>query len=114
MITSIGDAKAYGEVFNIAHTKEISIYDLAFLVKEMTESRSEIIFVPFDQAYETGFEDMARRLPDISKIQKLMDYKPTLDLPEMLTLIIAYNRQKLPAIEVLGHPTLVLEGQKMQ
>lgn len=92
--------KAYGEVFNLGHTKEISIYDLAILVKEMTDSRSEIIFVPYDRAYEAGFEDMTRRLPDISKIQKLIGYQPTLDLPEMLNQIIPYYRENLSFKEV--------------
>jgi len=94
MTTLIGDPRAYGEVFNIGHTKEISIADLALLVKEMTNSRSEMVFVPYEEAYEEGFEDMPRRLPDISKIERLIDYRPTLDLPEMLAEIIAFEREK--------------------
>ena len=62
--------KAYGEVFNIGHTKEISIYDLAVLVKVMTSSPPEIILVPYEEAYEAGFEDMPRRVSDISKIPR--------------------------------------------
>jgi UDP-glucose 4-epimerase len=85
---------AYGEVFNVGHHKDISIYDLAVLVKEMTDSSSDIVFVPYDRAYEAGFEDMPRRLPDISKIQALIGYQPTLDLPEMLERIIAFERQR--------------------
>jgi len=50
--------------------------------------------IPYEQAYEAGFEDMQRRLPDISKAQKLIKYKPTMDLPEMLERIIAYERSK--------------------
>ncbi|MEM2046243.1 MAG: GDP-mannose 4,6-dehydratase [Candidatus Bathyarchaeia archaeon] len=95
MISLIQHPKAYGEVFNIGHTKEISIYELAVMVKEMTKSPSEIVFVPYEQAYEVGFEDMPRRLPDISKIQNLIGYKPSLDLPEMLERIIAYERQRI-------------------
>jgi UDP-glucose 4-epimerase len=86
---------AYGEVFNVGHTNEISIYDLAELVKTMTESASEIVFIPYEQAYESGFEDMARRLPDLTKIQRTIGYRPTLDLPRMLEWLIAYYRMEL-------------------
>src|SRR5215472_523026 len=76
MLTLIEHSEAYGEVFNIGHTREISIYDLARLVKEKADSVSEIVLVPYDEAYEAGFEDMPRRAPDISKIQGLIGYKP--------------------------------------
>jgi nucleoside-diphosphate-sugar epimerase len=86
---------AYGEVFNIGHSKDITIYELAILVKEMTGSRSQIRFVPYAEAYQEGFEDMPRRLPDISKLQRLIAYQPSLDLPDMLARIIPYYRQEL-------------------
>jgi UDP-glucose 4-epimerase len=95
MIKLIQHPKAYGEVFNIGHTDEISIYELAELVKSMTESSSEIVFIPYEQAYESGFEDMARRLPDLTKIQRTIGYRPTLDLRRMLEWIIAYYRTEL-------------------
>ena len=95
MVKLVQHPKAYGEVFNIGHTKDISILELAKLVKKLTGSSSEIVFIPYDKAYEPGFEDMRRRLPDISKAQKLIGYKPTLDLPEMLKRIIAYERERL-------------------
>jgi len=95
MIRLIQEPRAYGEVFNVGHTEDISIYELACLVKEMTGSDSEIVFVPYEQAYEKGFEDMPRRLPDLSKIQALIGYRPTLTLREMLERIIAYEREKL-------------------
>jgi UDP-glucose 4-epimerase len=88
IIALIQHRQAYGEVFNIGHTKDISIYELAVLVKTMTGSASEIRFIPYEQAYEAGFEDMRRRLPDISKLQRLIGYEPTLDLPQMLGRII--------------------------
>ncbi len=94
MLTLIAHPKAYGEVFNIGHTKEISVYELAVLVKRMTGSASEIVLVRYEQAYEAGFEDMARRAPDISKIQRLIGYQPKLDLPEMLERVIAYERDR--------------------
>jgi UDP-glucose 4-epimerase len=93
MMALIEHPGAYGEVFNIGHTKEIAIRELAALVQEIVGSRSEIRFVPYEQAYEAGFEDMPRRLPDISKIQQLIGYRPTLELPEMLERIIADYRQ---------------------
>ena len=95
MIALIQHPQAYGEVYNVGHTKEISIYELALLVKERAKSDSEIVFVPYDQAYEAGFEDMPRRLPDLSKIQRLIGYRPTMDLPEMLDRIIAYEKARL-------------------
>ena len=94
MLALIEHPKAYGEVFNIGHTKEISIHDLAVLVKQMTGSPSEIVLVPYEEAYEAGFEDMPRRVPDISKIQRLIGYQPVLDLPEMLERVIAYERER--------------------
>jgi UDP-glucose 4-epimerase len=94
MLALIAHPQAYGEVFNIGHTKEISIYELAALVKEMTASASEITLVPYEQAYEAGFEDMLRRAPDITKIQRLIGYRPGLGLPEMLELVISYERER--------------------
>ncbi len=95
MIALVQTPKAYGEVVNIGHTKDISIYELAVLVKQLTNSPSEIVFIPYEQAYDEGFEDMKRRLPDLTKIQNLIGYKPSLDLPEMLERIIAYERQRI-------------------
>ncbi len=85
---------AVGEVFNIGNDKEVRIIDLAKLVKELTESESEIILVPYDQAYEAGFEDMKRRVPDISKIRKLIGYHPTLNLIDILRQVIEYYSNK--------------------
>ena len=82
--------KAVGEIFNIGGTEEISIRDLASLVKELMKSRSEIIFVPYAQAYEEGFEDMERRVPSIDKIQTLIGFKSTLDLIGIVTEVADY------------------------
>jgi UDP-glucose 4-epimerase len=94
MLALIEHRQAYGEVFNVGHSKEISIYELAVLVKQMTASLSEIVLVPYEEAYEAGFEDMHRRAPDISKIQRFIGYQPMLDLPEMLERVIAYERDR--------------------
>jgi UDP-glucose 4-epimerase len=95
MIALIQHRQAYGEVFNIGHSKEISIYELAVLIKTLTGSPSEIHLVPYEQAYEAGFEDMHRRMPDIAKLQRLIGYEPTLDLGEILRRIIAFERDPL-------------------
>ena len=86
---------ASGEVFNIGHTKDCSIGELAALVKMITQSASQILFVPFEEAYEAGFEDMQRRMPDTTKIRKLIGYRPTLDLGGMLEAIIASQQSEL-------------------
>jgi UDP-glucose 4-epimerase len=85
--------KAVGEVFNVGSNFEISIEDLAHRIKELTGSRSEIRYVPYEDAYEKGFEDMARRLPDISKIHALTGYRPKVKLEEMLIKVIEYHKQ---------------------
>lgn len=113
LVRLIQHPAAYGEVFNIGHTDEISIYELAELVKAMTESRSDIVFIPYDQAYESGFEDMARRLPDLTKIQRAIGYRPTLDLPRMLEWIIAYYRVELAEPAVAERPALEKQPSPM-
>jgi UDP-glucose 4-epimerase len=79
---------AYGEVFNIGSDEEISMLDLAREVQRMTESKSEITIVPYEEAYEPGFEDMQRRVPDTSKIRSLLGWHPTKSLAEILSDVI--------------------------
>jgi UDP-glucose 4-epimerase len=81
-----------GEVFNIGSNQEISIVDLAKRVKELTKSESEIVFVPYDEAYEEGFEDMPRRIPDTAKVNKLVGFKPEKGLDEILQAVIDFHR----------------------
>jgi UDP-glucose 4-epimerase len=83
-----------GEVFNIGNDQEISIYGLAQMVKERAGSSSEIVFVPYDQAYEVGFEDMRRRVPDVSKIREAVGWQPTTPLESTVDQIIAYYRNE--------------------
>jgi UDP-glucose 4-epimerase len=92
----IENPAAYGEVFNVGHTDDISILELAELVKRLAGSASPIRFIAYEEAYESGFEDMQRRLPDISKIHALTGYAPSKRLPEMLEAIIAYWREAHP------------------
>ena len=81
-----------GQVFNIGSTEEISILQLAEKVKELTHSDSEIVFVPYAEAYEEGFEDMPRRVPDTSKINQLVGFKPEMTLEGILQSVISFHR----------------------
>jgi UDP-glucose 4-epimerase len=82
--------KAIGEVFNIGSEHEVTILELAELVKDITKSSSEIVYVPYDKAYEEGFEDMVRRVPDLTKIQDLIGYKQTVNLPHTIAQVAEY------------------------
>src|SRR3954453_23774694 len=76
--------QAYGQIYNIGSTEEVSILELAERVLEHTESESEIVFVPYEEAYEEGFEDMPRRIPDISRIRELIGWEPSHTLDEII------------------------------
>jgi len=91
------EPRAVGQVFNIGNPEEISILDLAKKVREAAGSSSRIVLVPYDQAYEAGFEDMPRRVPDISKIQRLVGYAPSLGLDDILRRVIEEQRGLLAA-----------------
>jgi UDP-glucose 4-epimerase len=93
MVALINEPRAVGQVFNIGNGNEITIGDLAAKVKTMTGSTSEIVTIPYDQAYEAGFEDMPRRVPDISRIRELIGYAPTVELDETLSRVIEHFRQ---------------------
>ena len=86
--------QAVGQVFNIGNGKEITILDLASLVKGVAESASQIVTIPYDQAYEEGFEDMPRRVPDISKIRKAIGYEPTLGIRAILEKVVEYEKKQ--------------------
>jgi nucleoside-diphosphate-sugar epimerase len=88
------EPKAIGQVFNIGNGEEISMRALAEKIKAMAESTSDIVTIPYDQAYEAGFEDMPRRVPDISKIRGLVGYEPKVHLEEILTRVIDYVRTR--------------------
>ena len=83
---------AVGQVFNIGNTEEISIRALAERIRNMTGSRSEIVLIPYEEAYEAGFEDMPRRVPALGKIQALIGYTPTVQLDEILKRVVEHSR----------------------
>ena len=87
------EPRAIGEVFNIGNTEEVTIADLAERVKRMTDSASLVQFIPYDQAYEAGFEDMPRRVPDISKVRNLVGYEPRLSLDEIVCRVVEHFRK---------------------
>jgi UDP-glucose 4-epimerase len=93
MLRLVAEPRAVGEVFNIGNGREISIGELAQRIKTLTGSASPIVTVPYDEAYEAGFEDMPRRVPDIGKIRALVGYEPKVHLDEILTKVIAYFRE---------------------
>jgi UDP-glucose 4-epimerase len=90
LIRLMDKPEAVGQVFNIGSNEEVTIRELAELVKALTNSSSEIIYVPYDEAYEEGFEDMPRRVPDISKAQALVDFRPQMSLDGILRSVIEY------------------------
>jgi UDP-glucose 4-epimerase len=87
--------RAVGEVYNIGSDHEVTVLELARKVKKMIGSESRIVFKPYDEAYEEGFEDMMRRVPDISKIRALIGYKPRAGFEAILESVIDYHRLRM-------------------
>lgn len=91
LIKVMDNPASVGQVFNIGSNEEVTILELAERVKELTNSESEITFVPYDEAYEEGFEDMPRRVPDISKINALVGFSPEMKLDGILQSVINFH-----------------------
>jgi UDP-glucose 4-epimerase len=89
-----------GEVFNIGSTQEIAMSRLAEQVRDASGSESEIVLVPYEDAYEDGFEDMPRRVPSTTKIERALDWRPTWDLGDILDDVVRHERQA--GIEMSG------------
>ena len=87
------DPTAYGDVYNIGATEEVTIENLALMIKEMTKSDSQILFIPYEQAYGKPFDDMMRRMPNLEKINKKVGYRPKTSLKETLQIIIDYFKK---------------------
>ena len=94
LVALASEPRAVGGVFNVGNMGEVTIADLAVRVKEMTGSTSPIHYIPYDEAYEAGFEDMPRRVPDITKLRELIGYSPKLGLDEIIRAVIEHIRQR--------------------
>ena len=94
LLKLVAEPKAVGQVINIGNRQEITILALAERVRELSGSDSPIKLVPYDDAYESGFEDMPRRVPDLTRVEGLIGYTATLQLDEILTQVIDYFRKK--------------------
>jgi len=94
LVTLCQEPRAIGQVYNLGNEEEVSIRELAERVKAQTGSASPIVTIPYDQAYESGFEDMPRRVPDISKVHALIGFEPKVKLDEILRLVIADQKTR--------------------
>ncbi len=94
LLKLIVEPKAIGQVINVGNTQETTILALAEKVKAMTRSKSPIKIIPYDEAYESGFEDMPRRVPALAKIEGLIGYKPVNNLDDILEQVIDHFRKK--------------------
>ena len=94
LITLAKNKKAMGEIFNIGNPRAITINSLAAKVIELTKSESKIAHIPYEKAYDSGFEDMRHRCPDISKIKKLIGFSPKTGIDEILKRTIQYIKYK--------------------
>ncbi|MEW5983835.1 MAG: GDP-mannose 4,6-dehydratase [Acidobacteriota bacterium] len=94
LVVLASEPRAIGTVLNVGSTQEISIRGLAERVKAITGSPSRIEVVPYDEAYEAGFEDMRRRVPDISRVRSLIGYEPRVSLDEILRRMVADLRSR--------------------
>src|ERR1700746_3750720 len=97
LLRLIDSPRAVGEVVNIGNTEEITIEGLAQRVKQRTSSGSAIEFIPYDKAYEPGFEDMMRRVPSVDKLQALTGFRPLTPLNEIIDRVATFFQQKSEA-----------------
>lgn len=96
----VAHPESAGQVFNIGSTEEVSIEELAKRVIALSGSQSEICFIPYDQAYAPGFEDMQRRVPDLTKINRLIGYSPNCSLDDILRRVIEFERGCSPLASI--------------
>lgn len=99
LILLMDSQRAVGEVVNVGNTEEITIEDLAYRVKERTRSSSAIEYIPYDQAYEPGFEDMMRRVPCVEKLHALTGFRPQTSLNETIDRVAAHFQRRVEGIE---------------
>ena len=94
LVALAAEPRAIGQVFNVGNVTEVTITELAERVKAMTGSQSPIQYVPYDEAYEAGFEDMPRRVPDITKLRELIGYEPKVGLEDIIQRVIDHFRER--------------------
>ncbi|MBW1614070.1 MAG: GDP-mannose 4,6-dehydratase [Deltaproteobacteria bacterium] len=93
LIKLMAEPEAVGKIFNVGNEEEVTIKDLALMVKEMTGSSSEIEYIPYEKAYGPGYEDMQRRCPDITRLKDFMHFKPKTDLRGIIQSVIDYYKK---------------------
>jgi UDP-glucose 4-epimerase len=94
LLKLVNEPKAIGQVINLGNVEEVTIQKLAERVRELSGSKSSITLIPYDEAYESGFEDMPRRVPDLSKAEAMIGYKTKHSLDDILLQVIDFFRQK--------------------
>jgi UDP-glucose 4-epimerase len=95
LIKLMNSDEAVGKVFNIGSQEEISIENLAKKIMDVTKSKSKIVYIPYNKAYEEGFEDMERRVPDTAKVRAAVGFKPTVDLEGIIKSVVDYYKKKI-------------------
>ena len=93
LIKLMAEPEAVGKIFNVGNEEEVTIKDLALMVKEMAESTSEIEYISYEKAYGPGYEDMQRRCPDITRLKDFMHFKPKADLKGIIQSVIDYYKK---------------------
>ena len=93
------EPKAVGEVFNVGNDQELSIRALAERIRRLANSSAEIVTIPYEEAYEPGFEDMFRRVPDLQKVKALLNWRPEVGTDALLTRIIEHSREHVGVLE---------------
>jgi UDP-glucose 4-epimerase len=93
LIKLMAEPEAVGQILNVGRPEEVSIKDLALMVKDMIGSSSDIEYIPYEKAYGPGYEDMQRRRPDITKLKNLIDFEPKIDLKGIIQSVIDYYKE---------------------
>ena len=95
LVRIAAEPAAIGQVINIGSTHEITIAQLAERIRTLTGSTSPITLVPYDEAYESGFEDMPRRVPDLTKARALIGYAPRFSIDDVITEVLEFFRKEV-------------------
>jgi UDP-glucose 4-epimerase len=95
LVALVTDTRAYGRAFNLGGSEEVSVRELADRVLRVTGSHSDVVHVPYERAYESGFEDMARRMPDTARARQLIGFRSRTSLDEMIAAVAADLRGRL-------------------